>query len=86
VNYLAAFLASLLYIALKAIQQRQVMATEYRKMPAVSMGMAACEVFIMVNVVRTADSLAGLVLLAICIGAGSALGSMIGTYLHARKH
>lgn len=85
-TYLLAFLASLLYIALKALQQRQVMAAEYLKMPAVSFAMAGCEVFIMVNVVHTASSIAGLVLLAFCIGAGAGLGSMLGTWLHARKH
>ena len=84
-NYLAAFLASLLYIALKALQQRQVMAAEYLKMPAVSFAMAGCEVFIMVNVVHTADSLSGLTVLAACIGAGAGLGSMLGTWIHARK-
>lgn len=85
-NYALAFAASFLYIALKAFQQRQVMAAEYLKMPAVSMAMAACEVFIMVNVVKTADSTAGLILLAACIGVGASFGSMLGTYLHARKH
>lgn len=84
-NYLAAFAASLVFIALKALQQRQVMAAEYLKMPAVSMGMAGCEVFIMVNVVKTADSLGGLVLLALCIGSGAAIGSILGTWWHARK-
>ena len=84
-TYLAAFLASLLYIALKALQQRQVMAAEYLKMPAVSFAMAGCEVFIMVNVVHTADSLPGLTLLAVCIGAGAGLGSMLGTWWHARR-
>ena len=85
-SYALAFLASLLYIALKATQQRQVMHAEYRKMPPVSIGMAFCEVFIMVNVVHTADSVAGLIVLALCIGTGAALGSIIGTYLHASKH
>ena len=84
-NYALAFVASFIYIALKALQQRQVMAAEYLKMPAVSMAMAACEVFIMVNVVHAAPSIAGLVLLALCIGAGAGLGSMLGTWLHARK-
>lgn len=84
-NYLAAFVASFVYIALKALQQRQVMSAEYLKMPAVSMAMAACEVFIMVNIVHTADSLGGLVTLAVSIGLGAGLGSMLGTWLHARK-
>ncbi len=85
-TYFLAFLVSALYIGLKATQQRQVMNAEYRKMPAVSIGMAFCEVFIVANVARTADGLAQLALLALAIGAGSALGSMLGTYLHVRNH
>lgn len=85
-TYLAAFLASLIYIALKATQQRQVMNAEYSKMPAVSIGMAFCEVFIVANVIHTADSIPGLALLALAIGSGSAIGSMLGTYLHVRNH
>lgn len=84
-NYLFAFVASFVYIALKALQQRHVMAAEYLKMPALSMGMAVCEVFITVNVVRTADSLGGLALLAFAIGSGASCGSMLGTWIHARK-
>lgn len=85
-NYLAAFLASLIYIALKATQQRQVMNAEYAKMPAVSIGMAFCEVFIVANVIHTADSIPGLIFLALSIGSGSAIGSILGTYLHVRNH
>lgn len=84
-SYFAAFAASFMAVALKALQQRQVMAAEYLKMPAISYGMAACEVFITVNVVHTATSIAGLALLAVAIGTGGAVGSMLGTWLHARK-
>ena len=85
-SYALAFVASFAYIFLKATQQRQVMAAEYRKMPLVSIGMGFCEVFIIANVVTTADSIPGLILLALCIGTGSALGSILGTYLHVRNH
>jgi branched-subunit amino acid transport protein AzlD len=84
-TYLLAFAVSLVYILLKATQQRQVMAAEYRKMPAVSMLMAFCEVFIVANVARTAHGYAELALLAFGIGAGGGIGSVLGTYLHARK-
>lgn len=84
-SYLLACLASFVYIALKATQQRQVQHEEYLKMPAVSMGMAFCEIFIMANVVHSADSTTGLVLLAIAIGIGAACGSILGTWLHARR-
>lgn len=85
-TYALAFLASFVLIALKATQQRQVQFAEYRKMPPVSIGMAFCEVFIVANVARTADGFWPLVGLALCIGLGAACGSMLGTYLHARKH
>lgn len=85
-NYVLAFAASFLYIALKALQQRQVMNAEYLKMPPISMAMAACEVFIMVNVIHTADSFGGLSTLAFSIGLGGGLGSILGTWIHARKH
>jgi hypothetical protein len=85
-NYLAAFAASFVLIFLKATQQRQVQFAQYRRMPPVSMGMAFCEVFIVANVARTSDGFWPLVLLALSIGAGAAIGSMLGTYLHVRKH
>ena len=85
-NYALAFVASFVLIFLKATQQRQVQFAEYRKMPPVSLGMAFCEVFIVSNIAITATGFWPLFLLAVCIGAGAALGSMIGTYLHVRKH
>lgn len=84
-NYLLAFVASLVYIALKALQQKQVQHEEYLKMPAVSMAMAFCEIFIMANVVHSAESVPGLIGLAVAIGLGAGIGSMLGTYLHARR-
>ena len=84
-SYLLAFVASFVFIALKATQQRQVQHAEYAKMPLVSIGMGFCEVFIVANVIHTADSIPGLALLALSIGCGSALGSIIGTYLHVRN-
>ena len=85
-TYLAAFAAYFVAVTLKAYQQRQVMAAEYLKMPAVSYGMAACEVFITFTVIRAYDDTLALVLTALAIGSGGALGSILGTWLHARKH
>lgn len=84
-SYLAAFIASFIYIALKATQQLQVVNLLFRRILPTSMGMAACEIFIMVNVVRTADSTGGLVLLAVCIGLGSGLGCLLAMWLHQRR-
>jgi hypothetical protein len=85
VSYGFALLAYLVAVTLKAFQQRQVMAAEYLKMPVVSYGMAMCDVFITYSVIKTADSAQGLLLLAFAIGTGGALGSILGTWLHARK-
>lgn len=85
--YLSAFLVSLLYIALKALQQRQVMAAQYWRMPVVSFCMAFCEVFIVGNVAVNAvgDNHGSLIALACSIGAGGGIGSIVGTWLHARN-
>lgn len=84
--YLAVFLATFLNITLRATQQRQVMAAQYWRMPPVSFGMAFCEVFVWGSVAKTA--LAGttpeLVGVAVAMGCGGALGSMLGTWLHVR--
>ena len=85
-TFLLAFLASALYIALKSTQQLNVVHGQYRRIMPVSMSMAACEVFIMVNVVRTSDSGVGLALLAVCIGVGGGLGCMAGMRMHKKQY
>lgn len=85
-TYLLAFLVSALYIGLKATQQRQVQYAEYHKMPPVSLGMAYCEAFVFSSYMGTATDLLPKFLLATAIGLGAACGSMLGTYLHVRKH
>ena len=85
--YITAALVSFIYIALKALQQRQVMSAQYWRMPPTSFCMAFCEVFIVGNVSVTAVSghFWSLTALACAIGAGGGIGSMFGTWLHARK-
>lgn len=86
--YLSAGAASLLYIALKAMQQRQVMAAQYWRMPPLSYAMAFCEVFITGSVAHTIATGGGLLelsLLAFSIGTGGSAGSILGTWLHARR-
>lgn len=84
--YLAVFSATFINIALRATQQRQVMAAQYWRMPPISFGMAFCEVFVWGNVAKAA--LAGstwqLAGVALAMGCGGSLGSMLGTYLHVR--
>ena len=85
-TYLLAFLVAALFIGLKATQQRQVQFAEYAKMPPVSLGMAYCEAFIVGSYINTASDFWSKFLLATAIGLGASCGSMLGTYLHARKH
>lgn len=85
-NYLAAFVASYLYIALKATQQLQVVNFLWLRIMPTSLLMGACEVFIMVNVVRSASSIGGLCVLALCIGTGSGLGCLTAMWWHRRGH
>ena len=84
-NFLLAWAVSFVYIFLKATQQRQVQHAEYRKMPLPSYGMAFCEVFVITIVSRHYDDAISLGFLAFCIGTGAWMGSMLGTYLHARR-
>lgn len=85
--FATAFLAYFLYVALKATQQRQVMAAQYVRMPVVSLGMAACEVFIFgaISIHAVAGDIPALIGLTLCIGLGGGLGSVTGTWLHARE-
>lgn len=84
-SYFLAFLASLGYIYLKASQQLHVVNFEYGRILPTSLGMAACEVFIMVNIVRTSDSFGGLALLAASIGLGAGIGCIAAMKRHQRR-
>lgn len=81
-KYLLLLVAYMIAVTLKAYQQRLVGAAEYLKMPPISYGMAACEVFMISAVARTGSTYE-LVLLALAMGTGSAIGSVLGTWLHA---
>jgi hypothetical protein len=85
VSHLTAFLASFLYIGLKATQQLSVVNFRYGWILPTSMAMAGCEVFIMVHVVKTAADLSGLVLLALAIGSGAGLGCLAAMKFHQRR-
>lgn len=84
-TFIYAFIASLLYVFLRAQQQLNVFHNATRWVVPNSLGMAACEVFVMVNVVKTLDSFGGLVLLASCIGFGSGIGCLGAMYMRSRR-
>lgn len=83
-NFLLAWAVSLVYIGAKSYQQRVVMRAQYHKMPPMSYLMAFCEVFVTTAIVRSLHSTWELTMLAFAIGTGAWMGSMLGTYLHAR--
>lgn len=82
---LVAGLVSFVYVFLKATQQRHVQFAQYWRMPWPSYGMAFCEVFVISTVARTADGWGPAIALAFCIGSGAWIGSVLGTWLHARR-
>ena len=84
-TFALAFIASMAFIFLKASQQLNVVHFEYWRILPTSMGLAACEVFIMVNIVRTADSFLGLSLLAGSLGLGAGIGCIAAMKLHERR-
>ena len=77
-NYLIAFCVSFVYVALKAMQQQNVVFGEYIWVMPVSVLMALCEVTIIVLIVRNTW------LVALPIGIGAGLGAMIAMYAHKR--
>ena len=84
-NYLLAFLVSMVYVHLKSRQQLSVVYMEFPKIMPNSMGMAACEVFLFSAVIRSSDSFGGLVLLALSIGLGAGLGCIAAMKAHQRR-
>lgn len=88
-TYIAASLVAMLYVSLRAIQQRHVQHEQYLRMPIVSMLMAYCDMFLVSSafvVARDSMDFWNLFWLATCIGVGGSLGSILGTWLHARKN
>ena len=83
-SYAFAFIASFAYVCAKATQQLQVVNFRYWRIMPMSLVMSTCEVFIMVNVIKTADSFGGLSALALCIGVGAGLGCLTAMRLYKK--
>lgn len=79
-TFLFAFVASFCFIALKALQQRQVIHDEYAMIIPTSMLMAACEVFVVHNIAVTGWTAA----LVFSVGLGSGTGCLSAMLWH--KH
>lgn len=81
-NFLLAWLVSLVYIGAKALQQRHVQHAEFWRMPIPSYLMAVCEVFVASSVIKHYDDPNALAILAFSLGTGAWMGSMLGTWIH----
>ena len=75
-----AFLASLLFVGLKAFQQLNVVHSQYLAVMPTSMAMAACEVFVVANVARAGWHWP----LVIAVGTGAGLGCCASMWIHKR--
>ena len=79
--YLAVFGSSYLYIGLKALQQLQVMNYQFKFILPTSLGLAACEIFIVYRVAKTGWD----TYLWLALGFGAGLGCMSAMYLHKKR-
>lgn len=80
-NYLAVFFSSYCFVGLKAIQQLQVCNYQFLPILPTSMGLAACEIFLVYNVAREGWS----VLLWLALGFGAGLGCLTAMKFHQRR-
>lgn len=77
---LSAFGASVAFIFLKALQQRNVAFDNYWWVMPTSFGMAICEVYVVANIAKMGWGIE----LVTAVGLGSGLGAMGAMYAHHR--
>jgi len=79
INYALAFTSSFIFVALKSWQQLNVVHKKYWWILPTSMAMALCEVYVVATVAKN-----GWGIIALAIGLGAGLGSMLATWLHSK--
>ena len=79
-TFLAAFVASFCFVALKAFQQLNVVHDQYWLVVPTSVLMAVCEVYVVANIA----SLGWHIPLVLSVGFGSGLGCVASMLLHKR--
>lgn len=79
IDYLAICVVSFFYVGAKAFQQLNVVFKKYWAVPVMSYVMAACEVFIVVGIVKNQDWWT-----VLALGTGATLGCMLSMLLHER--
>jgi hypothetical protein len=80
VSYLVAFAASFVYICLKAMQQINVVRDAQRWILPTSLGMTACEFYIVGYIAAVGPTLLGIM----AIGIGSGLGCLLAMRIHRK--
>lgn len=79
--YATAFVTSFLYVGLKAAQQLNVVNFAYRWIYPCSLGMAACEFFLIAYMAAAGPNLAGVA----SVGLGAGTGATIVMFFYKRK-
>lgn len=80
VIFLAAFIASFCFVALKAFQQLNVVHDQYLLVIPTSILMAVCEVFVVANIAAKGWNVS----LVLAVGVGSGFGCVASMYLHKK--
>ena len=78
--YFILFSTSILYVGLRSLQQRNVTNDNYIWIAPTSVGMAAVDAFLMVNVVKQGWSIP----LVLSVGLGGAIGCICAMLFHKR--
>lgn len=81
IAYALAFVTSFLFVGLKSWQQLNVVHRKYWWILPTSVAMALCEVYVVSTVAKN-----GWGVIALVIGVGAGLGSIIATWLHDKLH
>lgn len=79
--YLLAFLASFSYVGLKALQQLNVVHNQVFQIMPTSIGMSACEFYLVGYMVAMGPSVASV----LSVGTGAGLGALSAMWWHRRK-
>jgi hypothetical protein len=79
-TYLSLFFFSLLYVALRAFQQRNVTNDDFAWVVPTSLCMSAVDAFLMINVVKNGWSIP----LVLSVGLGGGIGCVVAMKLHKR--
>ena len=79
--YMAIGGTTLIYVFLRAFQQKNVMHNQYLWMIPVSYGMGMCDVYIIHSVASSENPL---YLVALAMGTGGAVGAIAATFFHSK--